>query len=110
MAVCLFVFVAYSRAIRLSAILSVYGRRKPATPVVLSVAVHLRAPAGTDNQGLISHLRMSVDSASHYHRLGNVTLADISAWPIEKMSTKSHTNWSVKYSIFAGGETFRSLH
>ncbi len=26
---------------------------------------------------------MSVDSASHYHRLGNVTLADISAGPHE---------------------------
>ncbi len=78
-----FVFVAYIRTTRLvlSATLSIYGRRKPATPVALSVAVNLRAPAGTDNQGCVSHLRMSADSASHYHRLGNVTLADISAGP-----------------------------
>ncbi len=41
----LLVVVAYSRTTRLvlSATLSVYGRRIPATPVVLSVAVNLRA-------------------------------------------------------------------
>ncbi len=46
-------FVAYSRITRLvlSATLSVYGRRKPAIPVAPSVAVNLRAPAGTDSEG-----------------------------------------------------------
>ncbi len=77
----MYLFIAYSRTtgLVLSTILSVYGRRKPATPVVLSVAVNLRALASTDNQWWVSRLRTSVDYASHYHHLRNVTLADINA-------------------------------
>ncbi len=38
--------------------LSFYSRRKPATPITHSVAVNLRAPAGTDQPRMITALRV----------------------------------------------------